>query len=191
MLTPEIVESNWKKFEKLCIRLKDDNVNRLLNEIGERIIMCPLSVKNDQPGCYPGGLIENSLDVTMAMKTLNETFSMGLDVTSIIKVGLFHNLGKIGDLTGPSLVDQDSDWHREKLGQHYKFNENIDKMSVSHRALYLLQHFNVNLSREEWVAIQLAQGSHFEENRFYVGHEPTVALALQQARNIVYHIERQ
>ena len=37
------------------------------------------------------------------------------------------------------------------------------------------------LTQEEWVAVQLAQGSHFEENRFYVGSEPTLALILQQA----------
>ncbi|MAG25538.1 hypothetical protein CMI47_08170 [Candidatus Pacearchaeota archaeon] len=190
MLSPDIIESNWKKFENLCGRLKDKNLSSLLDEMGERIVMCPLSMKRDQQGCYPGGLVENSLSVTLVMKTLNETFDMNLDTTSIIRVGLLHSLGKIGDLTGHSFIDQDSDWHREKLGQYYKFNEDIAKMSMSHRTLYLLQHFDVKLSREEWIAIQLSQGSHFEENRFYVGHEPTIALALQQARNIVNHIEK-
>jgi hypothetical protein len=102
-------------------------------------------------------------------------------------VGLLHELGKVGNLDTDYFVDQDSDWHREKLGQHYKYNEEINKMSVSHRSLYLLQHYGVELTNEEWLSVQLAQGSHFEENRFYVGHEPTLALLLQQSKQIVRH----
>ena len=60
-------------------------------------------------------------------------------------------------------------------------------MSVSHRTLYLLQHYGVTLSDDEWISIQLAQGSHFEENRFYVGSEPTLAILLQQAKCMVVH----
>ena len=69
----------------------------------------------------------------------------------------------------------------------YKFNEKTSKMSVSHRTLYLLQSFGMTLTSEEWIAIQLAGGSHFEENRFYVGSEPTLALLLQQSKAIVNH----
>ena len=88
-------------------------------------------------------------------------------------------------------IDQDSDWHREKLGQMYKYNEDLNKMSVSHRTLFLLQHFGIELAKDEWLAIQLAQGSHFEENRFYVGHEPTLALLLQQAKATTIHKSKQ
>ena len=69
----------------------------------------------------------------------------------------------------------------------YKFNENLQKMSTSHRTLSILQKFNVSLSDDEWIAIQLAQGSHFEENRFYVGSEPTLALLLQNSKSFVIH----
>ena len=60
-------------------------------------------------------------------------------------------------------------------------------MSISHRTLFLLQLHGIELSNEEWLAIQLAPGSHFEENRFYVGHEPTLSILLQQAKQIVKH----
>ena len=69
----------------------------------------------------------------------------------------------------------------------YKYNEDIQKMSISHRTLFLLQSFGINLSEEEWIAIQLAQGSHFEENRFYARNEPTLALILQQAKALAIH----
>jgi len=123
------------------------------------------------------------------MRTIAKALNMGLQPANILKVGLLHEIGKIGDLSEDYFVEQDSDWHREKLGQVYKFNDDLNKMSVSHRTLFLLQHFGVELSKDEWIAIQLAGGSHFEENRFYVGHEPTLALALQLAKRFTVHAD--
>ena len=105
----------------------------------------------------------------------------------IIKVGLFHDIGRVGDLEDNLLIEQDSKWHREKLGQMFKYNEEVEKMSISHRSLWVLQSFGVELTREEWVAIQVAQGNHFEENRFYVGSTPSLGIIVQQARSIVSH----
>jgi hypothetical protein len=187
------IQTNWTLYEKFCRRLSDSGLNELLDAIGDRICMAPASMRSDSPGAYPGGLIEHALQVTSTMRSLYDSVyrkgdpSCKVTVASILKVGLLHDLGRVGDLENDYLVTQDSDWHREKLGQMYKYNESADKMSVSHRTLYLLQHFRVPLSREEWVAIQLSSGSHFEENRFYVGSEPTLALLLQQAKRIVLH----
>ena len=181
------IKSNWEKFENFCNRLNDKNINALLGELGERLIMCPASSKEDQHGCYPGGLIEHAMEVASLTKALSETSGFDIPVASIIKVGLLHEVGKVGSLSEPFFIDQDSDWHRDKLGQHYKYNENLNKMSISHRTLFLLQHFGVSLSQEEWLAIQLASGSHFEENRFYVGNEPSLALMLQQAKQVAIH----
>lgn len=184
------IESNWNTFEKLCGKLPDENLNDLLNNFAERLIMCPASPRLDQYGAFPGGLIQHSLDVAGTMRKLSQAHQFDLPVESVLKVGLLHDIGKIGDLDNDLFVEQDSEWHREKLGQMYKYNENIQKMSVSHRTLFLLQKFNVSLTSDEWIAIQLAQGSHFEENRFYVGSEPTLAIILQQSKAIVIHKER-
>ena len=124
---------------------------------------------------------------TMKMRNLSNALGWNIDQISIIKAGLLHDLGKVGDINSSLYVEQDSDWHREKLGQMYKFNENTPKMSVSHRTLYILQHFGICLTNDEWLAVQLAGGSHFEENRFYVGSEPSLALLLQQAKAIINH----
>ena len=184
------IQSNWATYEKLCGKLSDDNLNNLLEAVGERLVMSPASPKEDQYGCYPGGLIEHSLDVTIMMRTLNKALGSKVPTDAVLKVGLLHDVGKIGDLETDYFVEQDSSWHREKLGQLYKYNEDLEKMSTSHRTLYLLQHFGVVLSKDEWLAIQLAQGSHFEENRFYVGHEPSLALLLQQAKAVVIHRDK-
>ena len=181
------IKSNWEKYEKLCGRLCDDNINDLIEFLGERILMCPASMRDSEYNSAPGGLIEHALTVAFTMRSINDALDLNIPINSILKVGLLHEIGKVGDENHDCFVEQDSDWHREKLGQNYKYNEEIPKMSISHRTLYLLQQFGVKLTRGEWVAIQIAGGSHFEENRFYVGSESTLALLLQQSKSMVIH----
>ena len=191
MISLENIKSNWGTYSSLCKRLEDDNIDKMINFLDNRIVTCPASLNQSSYGAYEGGLVEHALEVAKSMKIINESMNLGVKTDSILKVSLFHEIGKVGDLEIPLLINQDSDWHREKLGQMYKYNENIQKSSISHRSLYLLQSFNINLSQDEWIAIQLSQGSHFEENRFYVGSEPTLAILLQNSKSIVIHKSRQ
>ena len=184
----DLIEGNWNKYVSLLKKAcGSDLATEITDHFGERLVLAPSAPRSDQSGCFPGGLIDHTLRVTAKMRNLSKLYGKDLDTASILKVGLLHDLGKAGDLESDLFINQDSDWHREKLGQFYKYNEDLEKMSVSHRTLYLLQHFGVELSRDEWLAIQLAQGSHFEENRFYVGSEPTLSLITQQAKQIVNH----
>ena len=183
----ENMKAHWEKYTALSEKLKDENIDIMLEMLGERVLMCPASQRETEHGSHPGGLVEHSLKVAYAMKSINEALNMGVSTASILKVGLLHEIGKIGDEESSLFVDQDSDWHREKLGQNYKYNENLQKMSVSHRTLYLLQKFGVKLSQDEWIAIQIAPGSHYEENRFYVNAEPAIAILLQKAKSLVIH----
>lgn len=183
----ERMKSNWEKYRSLSEKLKDENIDMLLEFMDERILMCPASQRDSEYGSNPGGLVEHALKVAYAMKSINESLDLGVSTTSILKVGLLHEIGKIGDDETSLFVEQDSDWHREKLGQNYKYSENIQKMSVSHRTLYLLQKFGIKLTQDEWIAIQIAPGSHYEENRFYVNSEPGIAILLQKAKSLVIH----
>ena len=56
------------------------------------------------------------------MRKINDAFDMGLSAASILKVGLLHDIGKLGTVDHDLFVDQDSSWHREKLGQLYKLS---------------------------------------------------------------------
>ena len=183
------IKSNWDTFDRLCRKSFENDqtelIGSLLDTLGERILACPLSTKLEQGGAYPGGLVEHALKVTSRMRKLAAAHETTQEVKSILRVGLLHELGKIGDLDEDLFIDQDSSWHREKIGQMYKYNENLPKMAVPHLSLYLLQHFAVQLTRDEWVAIQLSQGSHLDENRFYVRNEPMLAILLQQAKQAV------
>lgn len=180
------IEKNWNKYESLCKRFDDAGLNLLLEELGERLATCPFSVKTDLPGCYPGGLIDMTLKITASMRKVNDSLdeSVRLSTASILKVGLLHDLGKVGDNSADHFLDQDSDWHREKLGQLYKYNDDLPKMTYAHRTLYLLQSYGVKLDRDEWEAVSCSGGLHLEENRFYVSSRSALTKILASARLI-------
>jgi hypothetical protein len=180
----DLIEKNWNKFESLCKRFEDPGLNSLLDTIGERLAMCPFSIKTESPGCYPGGLIDMSLRISASMRKINDTLdeSDRLPTAKILKVGLLHEIGKVGDLEHDHFLEQDSSWHREKLGQMYKYNENLPKMSYPHRTLYMLQQSSVVLDRDMWEAILLSSGMHLEENRFYAGTRSHLSRILLSAR---------
>lgn len=189
MLSVEDIEKNWNVFESLCDMINDENVGVMVGSLESRLVSCPASIKKDQYGAYPGGFVEHAVIVTNYLIKLNKLYSLNLSKESMIKVGLFHELGKVGNLEHDLFLEQDSKWHLDKLGQMYKYNEKIQKMSISHRTLFLLQYFNIRVTEEEWIAIQISQGTHFEENRFYVGFEPSLAMLLQQAKAAVIHMK--
>jgi hypothetical protein len=183
------IESIWAQYSSLAKSTFEDPtaLEALFEELGERIIMTPNSRFVHEPGCEPGGMIYASLQVAKTATKLIEVYGLDPEIKrSVVKVALLHDLGKLGDLRHDWLVPQDSGWYREKLGAHYKFNDadGVQKMSVSHRTLYLLQHFGVKLTMDEWLAIQLAGGFHFEENRWYVHGEPDLATVIQHAKHI-------
>ena len=182
----ETIEKNWNKYESLCKRLGDPALEALIDQMGERIAVCPFSLRTEFIGCYPGGLVDVSLRVCSAMKKINETLDddRRVPTPALIKVGLLHDLGKVGDLEQDHFLEQDSDWHREKLGQLYKYNESLPKMTHAHRTLYLLQNFGVTLDSYEWEAIVTSGGMHLEENRFYAGSKNSLAKILTSARLI-------
>ena len=179
------IESNWKMYESLIGKLSDDNLDSLMSDLGERLVLCPASTKTDQYGCAPGGLVHHALRVTDAMRKISSALGYDISTASILRVGLLHELGKVGDVENDYFLEQDSDWHREKLGQLYKYNEDLQKMTVSHRTLWLLQHYGVVLTRDEWEAVSSAQGNHLEENKFYAYTKNNLTKLLQAAKALV------
>ena len=184
------IESLWAQYSSLVKSTFEDPapVESLFEQLGERIIMTPNTRFVHEPGCEPGGMIHTSLQIAKTAIKLIEAYDLNPDLKrSIVKVALLHDLGKIGDLEHDWLLPQDNGWYRDKHGAHYKFNdaEGVQKMAVPHRTQFLLQHFGVKLTRDEWLAIQLAGGFHFEENRWYVHSEPNIATVIQHAKHIV------
>ncbi len=183
------IQIKWHKLLKIAENAGDrsHSIVSMLDDLGERYIMAPAALSSHQAGACPGGLLETTLSVIKKMSSLSRALDLDVSTESIVVVGICHSIGLLG---GPQqgedyLVRQDSDWHIRQ-GKLYKFGENVTKMPVAHRSLYLTQHFGIRLSHDEWQAIALSGGQSREENRFYVGSECTLSVLLMQARQWVF-----
>ena len=111
-------------FKTILSRLEDDNINGMLDHLGERLCLAPANSNNKQYGCYPGGIVATSIKLAKAMQSLNDFHGNPADIKSVYKIGLLHDIGRLGTVEDDWLLPQDSDWHREKLGNEYKMNRN-------------------------------------------------------------------
>ena len=173
---------NFEKYEKLTSRINDENIVCAVTELSTRLATAPHATRESQPGAWPGGLIDCSLRVTALMRSLLSAYGFDVPIESVLKVGLLHDIGKVGDLENDLFIVQDSSWHREKLGEFFKYNENASRMPHASRTLFLLQHFCIRLTHDEFVAISQAHGMSDEQRRFFGDNVPPLALVLRQAR---------
>lgn len=172
-------EKSFPKLEELTntfiLSLKNEvrksQIQEMMKAIGWRYYQCPASNRVTQHNCFPGGLVEHSIRVTNIFQELCKQYYNVDEETldSIVVVGLFHDLGKIGrvyenDPSRKSLSDfmflnQDSVWHQKNLGEYYLFNENLQFMKYSARSLQILNFFGIKLNELEFQMIySLSQG---------------------------------
>ncbi len=189
MNDPEKIVHQYQKFlsvlEKVLLPENFKAFEKISEDIGERLAIAPRGL-TEQTGGKPGALIDFSIATASAAKKISGHYD--IDVKSAIKVALLHELGKVGCAQQDLFLPQDSDWHREKLGQNYKYNPESRKMTVAHRTLSLLSKYKISLTTDEFIALQTSQGLHLEENRFYgseLQFNPLVCI-LQSARSIVF-----
>jgi hypothetical protein len=168
-LTAEQIEQNWNKYTSF-LSLLGERAPAAINmceTLGERLALAPASGRKDYHNAFPGGLVDHLLRVLTNATKLAKTFGWDVPRESLIIAALFHDLGKVGDLEQDYYVPQDSDWHREKLGEMYKHNGKINYMTVPHRSIWLCQQFGVKLTYEEFTAILLHDGQYAQENKPY------------------------
>jgi len=176
-LTPEQIAENFEKFRSFMEKLGDRSAPALslVDHLGERLAMCPASSRKEYHAAFPGGLVDHSLRLLSNALKLCKTFNWDVPKDSLIIGCLLHDLGKVGDHEKDYYVPQDSDWHREKLGEMYKHNKDIQSMTVPDRGVWLCQRFGLELTQDEWLAIKLNDGQYAEENAPYKMKEPTLA----------------
>jgi len=149
----EIIKKNWTTFKTILSRLEDKNINEMLEDQGQRICLAPANSNNKQYGCYPGGIVATSTKLAKAMQDLNNFHGTPVDIKSVYKVGLLHDIGRLGTIESDWLLPQDSDWHREKLGNEFKINFDLPKMSHLQRTMHFLNYFQIKLTEEEFIAL--------------------------------------
>lgn len=183
MLTPEQIAENFEKYRSFAEKLGERSAAALsmIDHLGERLALCPASSRKDYHSAYPGGLVEHSLRVLSNALKLAKAFGWELPKESLIIGCLFHDLGKVGDHENDLYLPQDSDWHRDKLGEMYKHNRDIQYMTVPDRGVWLCQHFGLKLTQDEFLAIKLNDGQYAQENAPYKMKEPALVDAVHMA----------
>lgn len=182
-LTPEEIEKNWDRFYGLLDKLGDraPAAKAMVEHFGERLALAPASSRKKYHNCFPGGLVDHSIRVLLNANMLVKAYKWEVPKDSLIIGCLFHDLGKIGDLNEDLYLPQESDWHRDKLGQMYVYNESIPYMTVPDRGVWLCQHFGLRLTHDEFMAIKLNDGQYADENAPYKMKEPPLAIIVHTA----------
>lgn len=183
MNTDELLE-RYELYSRILKKyFPESGIDRFLKEFGTRMVTAPRGLTEKDGGVY-GGLVDFLSKVAIQAKKITADNPDICSQESAVRVCLVHELGKLGTEKDELFLSQESQWHREKLGQNFKYNEECPKMSSPHRTLYLLQKYNVSLTQEEWVSILLSQGSHYPENGFYANSETPLADVVHFARSL-------
>lgn len=204
-LTPEQIEKNFLRFHALCAKLGDraPAAALMLDELGERLAVCPASAKREYHHAFPGGLADHSLRVLKNLLALNSTFSWGLPKESMIISALFHDLGKIGmpgaNIDNDFYAPQTDAWRVEKMGEEYKYNNDLQYMTTPDRTMFVLQHYGIRLTVDETLAVKLNDGFVVNENKPYClkvsplvyGLMTADYLATMEEKNVWYWPQKQ
>ena len=196
-LTPEQIQENWNKLRSLINDTfageRLDNLNKMYDYFEERMCIAPASGKEHFHNAHPGGYVEHVLHITDLVVQIWDLWGKNgasiddFDKEELIFAALHHDLGKVGGLAEDYYVPNESDWHRKNQGMIYRHNPNIQYMTVTDRAIWLLQHFDVKMSENEYLGLRLTDGMYEEANKgYYVSYMPH-----KQLRSNIAHILHQ
>jgi hypothetical protein len=185
MLSEEQIVANWEKYSSLLLQTgehRSEQLQALLDHLGDRLVMCPASSKSAFHNCFVGGLVDHSLRVlkncTRLMKVSPDVFG-GIPEESVVFAALLHDLGKVGDLENDRYLPQTNNYYRER-GNLFEHNHVVVAKNV-HASLFLLQHFGVKMTYDEFEAILLNDGPVTDDGREYCMKETPLALLVQTA----------
>ena len=204
-LTSEQIQKNWNRLRGIITDTFEgerlENLNKMYDYFEERMCLAPASGKEHFHNAHAGGYVEHVLHITDLVVQIHELWSkngatINFTDEELIFAALHHDLGKVGDLSEDYYIHNDSDWHRKNQGLIYKHNSNLKYMTVTDRALWLLQHFGVPMTENEYLGLKLTDGMYEEANKsYYVSYskdrqlKTNIAYILHQADMMASKIE--
>ena len=204
-LTSEQIVDNWEDLIKLINDTFDGERKKKLLKMydyfEERMSIAPASGREHYHNAYAGGYVDHVLHVTKCAKQIYKLWedngaTINFTEEELVFAALHHDLGKVGDLAEDYYTINDSEWHRKNQGLIYKHNPNLQYMTVTDRAMFLLQHFGINMSENEYIGLKLTDGLYEEANKsYFIGWTPdrslktNIAYILHQADMMATHIE--
>lgn len=152
---------------------RKENLLKLYSDYKEVIKETPASQRDYYHNSFVGGYADHVLRVIEFSFRVHKLYiDVGFDIDytkeELFMVALNHDLGKIGDEDGRLYLYNTSEWHRKNQGKIYKTNEVLDYMETPDRSLYLLQKYNVDLTKNEYLGIRIHDGLYSKSNETYL-----------------------
>ena len=204
-LTEKQIVDNWNKLMQLIENtFEGDRLKKLktmYTYFEDRMSIAPASGKAAYHNAMVGGYVEHVLHVTdcaLKIKKLWEEDGAMINFTDeeLIFAAMHHDLGKVGDLDNDYYIPQDSEWHRKNRGEIFKHNAALQYMTVTDRAIFILNHFGIKMSQWEYIGLRLTDGMYEAANKaYYVSYVPerqlrsNIAYILHQADMLATHVE--
>ena len=179
LLTPQQIKSNWKTFREIVNEIspkRRDAMNRMYDDLEDRIVMAPASSYDYFHNAIPGGYVDHVLrvyDNTIKHYELWKDSGMIVDNFTLEELSfaaIHHDLGKCG-MPGENrelYQTNKSEWHRKNQGKIYQTNPNLLFMDHTDRSLYLLNHYGIPYSSNEMLGMKLTDGMYSEPNKPYL-----------------------
>ena len=208
-LTPEQIHENWVKLINLIKdtfseEYPDNRREKLLNMyqyFEDRMCVAPASGREHFHNAHVGGYVEHVLHVVDCAVQIKELWvknnsTINFTDEELIFAAMHHDLGKVGDMDKDYYVPQESEWHRKNRGEIFNHNSELQYMTVTDRAIFLLNQFGITMTEWEYVGLRLTDGLYEEANKsYYISYnkdwalKSNIAYILHQADSMATHIE--
>ena len=204
-LTPDQIQENWQQLRDLITETFEgdrlEKLNEMYDYFEDRMIIAPASGKEHFHNAHVGGYVEHVLHVTDCAVQLKEVWednnaTINFSDEELIFAAIHHDLGKVGDMNNDYYVPQESEWHRKNQGSIFTHNSKLQYMTVTDRAIYILNQFGISMTEWEYVGLRLTDGLYEEANKsYYISYnkdwslKSNIAYILHQADSMATHIE--
>lgn len=174
---------NWNKLVAIIDETftgeRHEKITKLHEHFKDRMIMAPASGTKYYHNAFPGGYVAHVLNVIdWGKKYYNlwkdgGLFTEDISEENIVFCCMFHDLGKIGNMSEDYYVVNTDDWQVKKYGRAFNHNPELHYMTVTDRAFHLLGKFHIDMSEKEFLGIKMADGLYEKgnENYFIEGFE--------------------
>lgn len=177
-LTGEKILSNWDEFIGLINKyISGERKQKLISfyeKHKDELMIMPASHIRTYHNSIPGGYIDHVIRVVKSALRINDVWvefevdNSTYTIEELVFSAINHDLGKMGDGVEYAHIPSTDKWRIDNLGENYKFNTKIDFMKVPDRSLYLLSQAGIEMSQNEWIAIQTHDGLYDEGNTAYL-----------------------
>ena len=204
-LTEQQITDNYKDLRTIINNTfsgdRLEKLNKMYDDFEDRMVVAPASAKKAFHNAMVGGYVEHILHVVNMSQQIRDTWeSNGATINftneELVFAALHHDLGKVGNLEHDYYVPQESDWHVKNRGEIFTHNGDLSYMTVTDRAVFLLNQFGVSMTENEYIGLRLTDGLYEEANKkYYINYgkgnslKSNIAYILHQADSMATHIE--